>query len=141
MGNKKSRPSRRQNMRDAILEYILECSKQNGYSPSYREIGEAVGLKSIATVSRYVHWLMDEGVISRPKSSRRTLTVPRNTGSYETICQRICMEVADGGRVYVDCHLKKPRDVQVRVSFTGILDAESLKGKVGQVIHCSACRE
>ena len=38
----------------AILDYIEKQSKVNGYPPSVREIGKAVGLKSTATVHGYL---------------------------------------------------------------------------------------
>ena len=38
----------------AILKFIEKELKQNGYPPSVREIGKAVGLKSTATVHAYL---------------------------------------------------------------------------------------
>ena len=38
----------------AILDYIEKQAKINGYPPSVREIGKAVGLKSTATVHGYL---------------------------------------------------------------------------------------
>ena len=43
------------NKRDkAILKYIEKQVKANGYPPSVREIGKAVGLRSTATVHGYL---------------------------------------------------------------------------------------
>ena len=38
----------------AILKYIEKQVKANGYPPSVREIGKAVGLRSTATVHGYL---------------------------------------------------------------------------------------
>ena len=45
----------------AILDYIEKQSKVNGYPPSVREIGKAVGLKSTATVHGYLAKLEQKG--------------------------------------------------------------------------------
>ena len=37
-------------MQKRIYEYIASCIRDQGYPPSVREIGEAVGLKSPSTV-------------------------------------------------------------------------------------------
>ena len=37
-------------MQQKIYEYIAACIREQGYPPSVREIGEAVGLKSPSTV-------------------------------------------------------------------------------------------
>ena len=36
-------------MQQKIYEYIVSCIRDQGYPPSVREIGEAVGLKSPST--------------------------------------------------------------------------------------------
>ena len=38
----------------AILKFIQKQVEENGYAPSVREIGKAVGLKSTATVHGYL---------------------------------------------------------------------------------------
>ena len=53
-----------------ITEYVAE----NGHSPTFREVGNAVGLRSSSTVSRYIHRLVDEGRITIDESKPRTLT-------------------------------------------------------------------
>ena len=37
-------------MQQKIYDYIAETTRQQGYPPSVREIGEAVGLRSPSTV-------------------------------------------------------------------------------------------
>ena len=47
--------------RERILEYITQFTRENGYSPSVREICEGVGLASTATVHYHLNALRQEG--------------------------------------------------------------------------------
>ena len=57
----------------AILKYIEKQIKINGYPPSVREIGKAVGLKSTATVHGYLRALQEKGYIQKEEQKGRTL--------------------------------------------------------------------
>ena len=57
----------------AILKYIEKQIKTNGYPPSVREIGKAVGLKSTATVHGYLAALEEKGYIKKESQKGRTL--------------------------------------------------------------------
>ena len=57
----------------AILDYIEKQTKNNGYPPSVREIGKAVGLKSTATVHGYLAKLEQKGYIKKESQKGRTL--------------------------------------------------------------------
>ena len=57
----------------AILDYIEKQSKINGYPPSVREIGKAVGLKSTATVHAYISALEEKGYVKKESQKGRTL--------------------------------------------------------------------
>lgn len=59
----------------SILEYIRTYVERHGYPPSVREIGAGVGLRSTASVARYLHALEDQGYISHPPLKRRAWTV------------------------------------------------------------------
>ena len=56
-----------------ILEYIEEQVNVNGYPPSVREIGKAVGLSSTATVHTYLAKLEEKGYIKKESQKGRTL--------------------------------------------------------------------
>ena len=66
------------NMQQRIYEYIASCIREQGYPPSVREIGEAVGLKSPSTVHFHLKHLEEAGVIEKGAGKGRaiTLTVP-----------------------------------------------------------------
>ena len=57
----------------AILDYIEKQAKINGYPPSVREIGKAVGLRSTATVHGYLEKLEQKGYIKKESQKGRTL--------------------------------------------------------------------
>ena len=57
----------------AILKYIEKAIEENGYPPSVREIGKAVGLKSTATVHSYITRLKEIGYIAKENNKGRTL--------------------------------------------------------------------
>lgn len=58
-----------------ILAYIETYIDQNGFPPSVREIGAAVGLKSTASVFRYLKALEQSGRLAHPPSKRRAWSV------------------------------------------------------------------
>ena len=58
-----------------ILRYITNEIKTNGYAPSVREIGRAVGLSSTATVHAYLKKLEKLGYIKKENQKGRTLRI------------------------------------------------------------------
>ena len=58
-----------------ILDYVNQFVTENGYAPSVREIGEAVGLRSTASVSYHLQQLRNKGLVQMPvgKCSKRAL--------------------------------------------------------------------
>ena len=56
-----------------ILDYIEKQSLKNGYPPSVREIGKAVGLRSTATVHGYLAKLEEKGYLKKESQKGRTL--------------------------------------------------------------------
>ena len=54
-----------------ILEYVNRFIQENGYAPSVREIGAAVGLRSTASVSYQLQQLQARGELVSPNSKGR----------------------------------------------------------------------
>jgi repressor LexA len=61
--------------RRQILEFIGDCLRERGYPPSVREIGEAVGLTSSATVHSHLALLQREGYLQRDPTKPRAIQV------------------------------------------------------------------
>jgi repressor LexA len=59
---------------EEILNYIDKTIKSNGYSPTVREICEAVGLKSTSTVQYHLKKLIDLGFLNKSENISRSIT-------------------------------------------------------------------
>ena len=62
---------RTSNKAQMIVNYVNQFIQENGYSPSVREIGAAVGLRSTASVSYHLLALQDKGLLQSPGSKGR----------------------------------------------------------------------
>lgn len=58
-----------------MLDYITESIRNDGYSPTVRDIREALGIKSTATVHAYLERLEEKGYIQKQNGKSRTLRV------------------------------------------------------------------
>ena len=58
-----------------ILEYVNQFSQANGYAPSDREIGQAVGLRSTASVSYHLRQLQEKGALAASGAKGRTRAI------------------------------------------------------------------
>lgn len=58
-----------------ILEFIARHIREKGYPPSVREIGEAVGFRSSATVHAYLSRMEQKGLIRRDPAKPRTIEI------------------------------------------------------------------
>ena len=71
---------KRAEMQQRIYQFILESIRENGYAPSVREIGEAVGLKSPSTVHFHLKNLAELGYIEKGAFKGRAI-VPAGRGA------------------------------------------------------------
>ena len=62
-------------MQKKIYDYIAACVRTQGYPPSVREIGEAVGLRSPSTVHFHLKKLVDAGMIETGAGKGRAITL------------------------------------------------------------------
>src|SRR5690554_3192852 len=69
----------------SILSFIQEEIQEKGYPPSVREIGEAVGLKSPASVHSHLKSLEKMNFIRRDPSKPRAIEVLTNNTGVENI--------------------------------------------------------
>ena len=70
-----------------IMEFVDSFIRENGYSPSVREIGEAVGLRSTASVSYHLQALQDKGLLQSPgaKGRKRALVTGARPGQIPVV--------------------------------------------------------
>jgi repressor LexA len=57
------------------LQFIRNYLAQYGYAPRFKEIGQAIGVKSQGTIHRYVQALEDKGYIDRIKGNSRGMSL------------------------------------------------------------------
>ena len=58
-----------------VLDFITEQIKKNGYPPTVRDIGAALGIKSTSTVQKSMTILAEEGFIRKQAGKRRAFEV------------------------------------------------------------------
>ena len=58
-----------------ILDYVNQFVRENGYAPSVREIGAAVGLRSTASVSYHLQQLQAKGALLSPEGKGKKRAV------------------------------------------------------------------
>ena len=63
-----------------VYDFILDTIRRDGYSPSVRDISNAVGIKSTSTVHHYLSRLESKGYIQKESGKSRTLRIEKNDG-------------------------------------------------------------
>ena len=58
-----------------LLEYVDTFIQEHGYGPSYREIMNAIGYKSVSTVAIHIDGLIQKGFLRKSDNSARSLEV------------------------------------------------------------------
>ena len=82
------------NKSQEILEFINFTLKNDGYSPSVREICEAVNLKSTSTVQYHLNKLEKKGVINKSDGKSRSLHLNNSISEFRSV--PIVGEIAAG---------------------------------------------
>ena len=72
---------------DRIIEYVNQFVQENGFAPSVREIGAAVGLRSTASVSYHLQQLQEKGLLrpSPVKGRKRAIATAARAGQIPVI--------------------------------------------------------
>ena len=72
---------------DRILDYVNQIVQENGYAPSIREIGAAVGRRSTASGSYHIQALQDKGLLLTPntKGSKRSVVTNARPGQIPVV--------------------------------------------------------
>lgn len=64
-----------------VLDFLVGFINRKGYSPSFEEIGDSLGLSSLATVHKHLDTLEDKGFIRRRYNQSRSVEVVAVPGS------------------------------------------------------------
>ena len=78
---------RTSNKSQLIVEFVNQFTLENGYAPSIREIGAAVGLSSTASVSYHLQQLQAQGLLRCPggKGSKRSVVTSQRPGQIPVV--------------------------------------------------------
>ena len=79
--------ARTSNKAELILEFVNSFVQENGFAPSVREIGAAVGLRSTASVSYQLKQLQEKGLLaaSGQKGRKRAIATTQRPGQIPVI--------------------------------------------------------
>ena len=61
------------NKQNQVLDYIKQSIAKNGFPPTVREIGSALGLSSSATVHAHITTLENKGYLKRVGAKNRAI--------------------------------------------------------------------
>lgn len=64
-----------------LLEFVSAFIREHGYGPSYREIMNGLGYKSVSTVATHIDGLITKGYLLKRDNSARSLEVVHGPGS------------------------------------------------------------
>ena len=79
--------ARTSNKQELILEFVNSFVQENGFAPSVREIGAAVGLSSTASVSYHLQQLQAKGLLLAPggKGRKRSIVTANRPGQIPVV--------------------------------------------------------
>ncbi len=79
--------ARTTNKAELILDFVNDFIRENGFAPSVREIGAAVGLSSTASVSYHLHQLQEKGLLLAPagKGRKRAVVTAQRPGQIPVV--------------------------------------------------------
>jgi len=114
-----------------ILVVIRDCVMRHGYSPSTRQIGDAVGLRSTSSVSKHLTALEDKGFLRRSPAVSRPIDVrmflqdsPAREAREDSVPVPVVGDIAAGTPIaaveHVDDVLQLPRGLTGRGTVFGL---------------------
>lgn len=101
-----------------IMAFLSKFQEDNGYSPSIREIGDSISVKSTSLVDYYLKQLEDYGYISRDNRISRSIVVlkpvqgavTKVTGAVQQVRQRLeeLISIPLAGRIVASAPIPVP---------------------------------
>jgi len=85
-----------------ILAFLETFQENNGYSPSIREIGESIDVRSTSLVDYYLKQLEEKGYISREQHISRSICLLKTLDEGKSTSQRVADAVRGVGKSIED---------------------------------------
>lgn len=60
------------------LKFVVEFTKQRGYPPSVREIGQHVGVSSSSTIHKFIRKCVEDGYVEIDEKVSRSIRVSKS---------------------------------------------------------------
>ena len=79
-----------------VLNYIENYNAEHDFSPTYREIMEGLGLKSVSSVAEHIENLVNKGALKRRPNEARSLEIVDTSYPETTELFRFHLAHADG---------------------------------------------
>ena len=115
----------------ALLKFIDNYTVENNHSPSYREIQNALGLGSVATVAQHIDNCVEAGFLKKTPNAARSLEVVSFEDYKETTqllrhkIAELNQKISDGGEELSDAKaLAIKDDILILKSAAKILDID-----------------
>jgi repressor LexA len=86
----------------AILKFLGEFQEKNGYSPSIREIGESINVRSTSLVDYYLKQLEEKDYISREQHISRSIRLLKPLEPSKSAAKRIADSIHQVGSAIDD---------------------------------------
>lgn len=80
-----------------ILKFLEGFQEENGYSPSIREIGESIDVRSTSLVDYYLKQLEEKGYISREQHISRSICLLKPLSPSKSAVERIADSIRETG--------------------------------------------
>lgn len=90
------------NRHKRIMRFLIDFQNANGYSPSIREIGESINVKSTSLVDYYLNQLEELGYISRENHISRSICIKKEIESEPSLAAKVTGAVQKAGAALDD---------------------------------------
>src|SRR5512146_2418973 len=91
-----------------VLDFITSFIRENGYSPSFEEIGHGLGLSSLATVHKHISNLDQKGYLKRDYNRSRSIDVVPNKSRAKAPAAAMGLEFPLAGRIAAGKPIEAP---------------------------------
>ena len=85
-----------------IMEFLTQFQESNGYSPSIRQIGDSIGVKSTSLVDYYLNQLQEMALIEREDRISRSIRVLQPVYATSAITSMVGDAVHKAGNMIAD---------------------------------------
>ena len=85
-----------------IMEFLTRFQDQSGYSPSIRQIGDSIGVKSTSLIDYYLNQLQQMGLIERDEHVSRSIRILSPIYTSTSVAQRATEVVRSAANAIAD---------------------------------------